>query len=124
MSLIGDVINLVMGLDTGLIFIVLFAGIIIAFKVFKYLMRVVITGAIFGVFPIVGNMMGLAIPLTIESIIWSAIFGVVLFLLYTSLRTGTKILNTIMSIFGRLLGMGKPKQKVIVKEYIREKKKD
>ncbi|MBU0530753.1 MAG: DUF2937 family protein [Nanoarchaeota archaeon] len=124
MSLVGDIINIVLGLDTVLIFIVLFVFIIIAFKVFKYLVRVFITGVIFAVFPIIANLMGIPIPLTFESIAWSAIFGIILYLLYTSVMTGTKMLNKIMSLFGKLLGTGKPKpQKIIIREVEKEKKK-
>jgi len=123
MSLVSDVLNLLMGLDTILLFIILFIGIILAFKIFKYLVRVFITGAVFAVFPIVANIMGMNIPLTFDSIIWSAIFGIVLYMLYTSVMTGTKLINKIMSLFGKLLGSGKPKQKVIIREVVEKEPK-
>jgi len=120
MALAGEILSIILGLDTILLFLVLFIGIILAFKIFKYLMRVFVTGAVFAVFPIVANIMGLSIPLTFESIAWSALFGIIMYMLYTSLMTGTKIVNKILSIAGKLVGAGKPKQKVIIREVVKE----
>jgi len=112
---VGEIISFLMQLDTTVLFLVLFGVMIIAFKVVTYLIRVFITGALFAVFPIVANIIGLPIPLTFESVIWSGIFGIVVYLAYTSLSMGLKIIRKIFSPFGKMF-KEKPKQKIIIKE--------
>jgi hypothetical protein len=102
-------------INTFLLFIIFFVFVIFAYKVFQTVIRAFIVGVIAATFPIVGNLMGMNIPLTITSIIWFAIFGVAAYLLYSSIRSGARIIGLIFRPFRGLFGK-KPVQKIIIKE--------
>jgi len=79
------------GLFTGMIqepTIILFFGlfflfILIAYKVVKLLVRALIVAVLAGFFPVFGNMvLGMSIPMTLDSIIWFAMTGVEIFFVY------------------------------------------
>ncbi|MFH1978026.1 MAG: hypothetical protein ABIJ92_01750 [Candidatus Aenigmatarchaeota archaeon] len=112
---IGEIISGMLALDPLILVVVLFGIIVISFKVLSYLIRVFVTGAVFALFPIVANFAGLGVPLTFESVLWSAIFGIVAYMLFTSVKFGLSITKKIFSPFGRMF-KSKPKQQVIIKE--------
>ena len=89
--------------------------IIVAYKIFKTLLKAVMVGTIAALFPVAANLMGYNIPITLPNIIWFGLAGVGLFLVYTIISGGVKIIKLIFSPL-KLLFREKPKQKVILKE--------
>jgi len=107
--------------QVNLIFLILvvIALIVVGLKVFRYLLRALLTGLAFGTFPFVARFFGLAVPLTINSVISSALFGIAIFFIYHTMSTGFKITKWVFSPFRKLF-RSKPKERII----IREKEKD
>lgn len=89
--------------------------IIIAYKVFQTLMKAFVVGVVSATFPLVANLLGMGVPLTITNVIWFAMFGVTVFMLYTSITGGAKIMRFAMKPFG-LLFRRKPVRTVIINE--------
>jgi len=66
-----------------LFFGLFFLFILIAYKVVKLLVRALIVAVLAGFFPVFGNMvLGMSIPMTLDSIIWFAMTGVEIFFVY------------------------------------------
>lgn len=120
---VSEIISQLLQLNTMLLFVVLFLLIIIAYKLFKYLMRVFITGMAFAFFPIIANLIGIPVPLTFQSVMWSALFGIMAYLAYSVMHTGLKIVSIVLSPFKRMFKKKPKVEKVIVKEVESGKKK-
>lgn len=115
-SLVGWVFSL-----HPLILIVLAVALMyIAMKIIKMAMKVVFTAVVFGLMPVAAFIMGFDITLTFSSILGSAVFGIIAYFAYHSVRTGYKIIRIILSPFRKLFG-DKPKKKVVIKEIQKEK---
>lgn len=82
---------------------------LIAYKVFAFVFRMVLTGLAFGTFPLIANAVGIAVPLSLEAILWSALLGIVMYLMYASLMFGVRILNLMFLPFRKLFGAGNKK---------------
>ncbi len=90
--------------------IVFFVFLILAYKLFQTVMKAIIVGVIAAAFPFVANMFGFSIPITLNSILWFAIFGVVLYFAYAFISGGVKIIKLIFSPF-KVLFRKKEKKK-------------
>jgi len=76
------------------VFFIIFIA--IAYKLVKFLFKAFIIGLMAAIFPIVGNLfLGLNIDITLFNIMWFAVTGVGLFVLYGVVRTGWKFLKII-----------------------------
>jgi hypothetical protein len=73
----------------GLVFLIAF----VAYKVFAFVLRVLITGLAFGAFPIIANFAGIPIPITLQTILWSAITGILIYFVYMGIRFVYRIIN-------------------------------
>ena len=102
-------------LNTVLLMAIFLVFIVFAYKVFQALIKAFIVGVIAATFPVVANLIGMNVPLTINSVIWFAIFGVTGFLLYASITGGVKIIRMLMRPFRGLFSK-KPVQKIIIRE--------
>ena len=102
-------------MNTVLLMGVFLIFIILAYKVFQALIKAFIVGVIAATFPIVANLMGMDVPLTINSIVWFAIFGVTGFLLYATISGGVKMVRMVMRPF-RGLFKKKPVERIIIRE--------
>lgn len=102
-------------INTVLLFGVFIVFIVVAYKLFQALIKAFLVGVIAATFPIVATFIGLDVPLTISSVIWFAIFGVVAYLFYATVSSGAKILGLVMRPFKGMFSK-KPVQKVIIKE--------
>jgi hypothetical protein len=102
-------------INTVLLFGVFLVFIVVAYKLFQALIKAFLVGVIAATFPIVAIFIGLDVPLTISSVIWFAIFGVVAYLFYATVSSGAKILGLVMRPFKGMFSK-KPVQKVIIKE--------
>ena len=109
----GNVIATAFTLSPEILLILIFVFAIVAFKVFSFVLRAVITGVAFALFPIVAAYLGFNIPVTLQSIVTFALLGIVMYLVYGSLRFGFKVTRFAMSPFKRAF---KKKEKVIIKE--------
>ncbi len=75
-------------------FVIFIIFIVIAFKVVKFLFKAFMIGLVAAIFPIVGNLfLGFNIEISLFNIIWFAVTGIGLFLLYSVLRTGWRALS-------------------------------
>ena len=119
---VSEMISLLLQLDTMVLFVVLFLLIIIAYKLFKYLLRVFVTGVAFAFFPIIANLIGIPVPLTFQSVVWSALFGIMAYLAYSVMHTGLKIVGIVLSPFKRMFKKKPKVQKIVVVEE-RDRKK-
>lgn len=115
-----ELISQILQLDVMLIFIILFVFIIIAYKVFKYLMKALITGIVFALIPILANFLGFPMEISFGVIFQYAIYGIIIFVVYSIIHTGLRIVGFALSPFKRSF---KKKEKVIVKEVEKPKKK-
>lgn len=101
--------------NTALLMVVFVVFIVLAYKVFQALIKAFIVGVIAASFPIVANLMGMNVPLTISSVVWFAILGVTAFLMYATITGGIKIVRFAMKPFNRMFSR-KPVQKIIIRE--------
>ena len=115
--LLGQVLQL----DTMLLVILGIVLIIVAYKIFKYILKLVFTGIIFAFFPLIANFIGLEIPLTIQNILWSALLGIVVVFVYGIISTGFKVTKIILAPFKRKFDRPRV-QKIIIREEHEEKK--
>ena len=83
-GLVGEVGTM----NLAVLLVLLVIGIVLAMKMFSYLLKAVLTGIAFGIFPIVANYIGLPVPVTIASIVNSAIFGIVLYMAFSFIKMG------------------------------------
>jgi hypothetical protein len=89
--------------------------IVLAYKIFQALIKAFIVGVISATFPVIANLAGMDVPLTINSVIWFAIFGVTAFLMYATISGGLKIMRIFMRPF-RGLFTKKPVERIIIRE--------
>lgn len=115
-----ELISQILQLDVMLIFIILFVFIIIAYMVFKYLMRAFITGMLFAFIPILANFLGFPVEISFGVIFQYAIFGIIVFIVYSIIHTSLRVVGFILSPFKRSF---KKKEKVVIKEVEKPKKK-
>ncbi|GEM_PF-5205290 len=111
-------------MNMAVLLVLLVVGIVIAMKVFGYLLRAVLTGIAFGIFPIVASYLGLPVAVTINTIVSSAIFGIILYMAFSAIKMAYGVLKVALWPVRKLLGMGKggEKPQVIIREV--EKKED
>ena len=105
----------------NLIFLVLvvIVLIIVGLKVFRNLLKALLTGILFGLFPFIAGFVGLSVPLTVNSVISSALFGIAIYFVFSAMKTGFKITRWVLAPFRKMF-RSKPKEKIIY----REKEKD
>jgi len=116
-----EVISQVLQMDVIMIFIILFIFIIIAYKIFKYLMKAFITGMAFGFIPILANFLGFPVEISFAVIFQYMIFGILVFVAYSMIHTGLKIVGFVLSPFKGLFKK-KQEKKVVTKVQEDEKK--
>jgi hypothetical protein len=84
------------------IFFIIF--IVIAYKFVKFLFKAFIIGLVAAMFPIVGTLfLGLNIDITVFNIIWFAVTGVGLYLVYNVVRGGWKFVKLMTAPFRWIL---------------------
>jgi hypothetical protein len=115
LELIPDILMKLTQLNTVLLLAVFLVFIVLAYKVFQALIKAFIVGVIAATFPVVANLMGMNVPLTISNVVWFAIFGVAAYLLYATISSGAKIVGLVMRPFRGMFAR-KPVQKVIIRE--------
>ena len=84
--------------DQGvLIFFVIFIiFIVIAYKLVKFLFKAFIIGLVAALFPVVGNIfLGIDIQISLLNIMWFAVTGICLFLLYSIIKMGWRFLKLV-----------------------------
>lgn len=91
-------------------------GAFVIFKILGMIMRVLITGLIFGTFPVILSFLGFAVPLTASTILWSIILGIITYLIYMSLSFTFKMVGAIFSPIGKAFSKPKTKKVVVKKE--------
>ena len=106
--------------NTILLSVVFIVFIVMAYKIFQALIKAFIVGVISATFPVVANLLGMNVPITISNIMWFAVLGVMAYLLYASVTGGARIIRLIMKPFGGLFRK-KPVQKIIIREREPEK---
>ncbi len=110
-------------LDTTLLVVLLVIGVVVAAKIFQYLIKVVLVGVIFGVAPIALNFIGVEIAISLNNIASSALIGIALFLLYAAVHTGLRVTKIAMYPFRRFFRRKPKAERIIIREVEREKKK-
>ena len=115
MELILGIIQALSQLNPIILGVIFLGFIVIAYKIFQALMKAFIVGVISATFPVVANLLGMDVPLTISSVVWFAVFGVTAFMLYASIAGGAKMAGFAMKPFTKLFSR-KPVQKIIIRE--------
>ncbi|MBU1135163.1 MAG: hypothetical protein KKG13_01445 [Nanoarchaeota archaeon] len=108
-----------------LVFGLLIVFVVLAYTVFKILMKAALFGALGAIAPFVANYMGMSIPITLTNILWFALLGVMAYVVYAMASGGVKTMKLITSPF-RTLFRQKPKEKIIIREQLpseRQKKR-
>ena len=104
LDMVFSLLGQLSGMNMAVLLVLLVVGIVIAMKVFGYLLRAVLTGIAFGIFPIVANYLGFPVAVTINSIVSSAIFGIVLYMAFSAIKTAYGILKIALWPFKKLMG--------------------
>lgn len=95
-----------------LFLIIFFVFIILAYKVFKFVIRIVIVGAIGAVFPFFANhYLGMGIAITFQNVLEFALLAIASYLVYHIVYTILKVLSAFFSLFRK-----KKKEKIIIRE--------
>ena len=115
LEMVVEILQMLSQMNTVLLVGAFFVFIVLAYKIFQALIKGFIVGVISAAFPIVANLMGMDVPLSINSIIWFAIFGVAAFLMYASITGGIKITKLFMRPFKGLFTK-KPVKTIIIRE--------
>jgi hypothetical protein len=120
LEFLTGIINEVLQLHPILIALILIAVILIAMKVLKFVTKVILTGICFAIFPVAANLLGFGIPLTLQTILWFAVFGVIVYLGYHTVLSGYRLIKIVLSPFSKL-GSKKPVVKTVI---VKEKKEE
>ena len=126
-SITGMLIGMIEG-STGLLFQVmeinttlaigfLFVLILMAYKMFKIAVRSIVIGILAALVPVAAVVLGIdiGIAMSLDNMLWFAIFGVSSYLVYVSVNMGMRTVKLVMKPFGFLF-RNKPKKKIIIKE--------
>ena len=85
--------------NTYFLLIIFFLFILIAYKIFKTLLKAVIVGIISGFFPVFAYLTGMTETVTLNQMIWFGLAGISLFFIYTAVSGGVKIISWIFKPF-------------------------
>ena len=81
-----------------LFFAVFIVFTVVAYKLVKFLFKTLMIGLVAAMFPVVGNMvLGLAIEISLYNMVWFALTGMGLFILYSAIRMGWKTIKLVFS---------------------------
>lgn len=118
-----SLVHRLLGLDPLVMIGILLVVTFIAFRVVAFFLRALLTGVAFGVFPVVANLLGIGVPLTLNTILWSMILGIALYFAYVTVSTGNRLINFVLSPFRG--SFQTRTQRVVVKKVVRvEKEKE
>ena len=96
---ITETLSYLSQVNTIILIAVFLIFIILAYKLFQTAIKAVIVGIIAAAFPFVANFLGFNVPLTLNSVLWFAVTGVVLYFAYAIISGGVKIVKIVMSPF-------------------------
>ena len=99
LEFLGEIFSQLMGMNSILLFIIFFIFIILAYKLFQTVIKALIIGVIAAAFPFIANALGFSIPINLNTILWFAIFGVLLYFAYSFIAGGVKIVKLVLSPF-------------------------
>jgi CBS domain containing-hemolysin-like protein len=97
---------------------------VMAYMIFKQIMKAIIIGVIFGAIPIALYLVGFEIPLSIQTIVWFALLGIAMYFVYDVISGWMRIMRIITWPIRRLFRKGSKEQKVQVKEEKKDKGKE
>jgi len=95
---------------------IVLAGAFIAFKLFQIVVKVMLTGLAFGTFPFIANFLGIGVPVNVQTILWSVILGIVVFMTYMSMKFAFKVLNLAFLPLKKMFSKPKVKKVIVEKE--------
>lgn len=116
LDFVGNIISFAMQLNVEILLILILVLAVIAFKVFSFVMKAVLTGIAFAAFPFIANYFGIPVPLTLSSIATYALLGIILYFGYGMLSFGFKATRFAMSPFKKAFKKEKTKKIVVEKE--------
>lgn len=102
MEFITQLISYLSQVNSIILIAVFLIFIILAYKLFQTAIKAVIVGIIAAAFPFVASFLGFNVPLTLNSVLWFALTGVILYFAYAIISGGIKIVRIVMSPFRRL----------------------
>lgn len=105
-AIAGDLLSLNPFILIGIVFVFAF----VAYKVFALVLKILVTGLAFAAFPVIANIVGIGVPLTPQSILWSAILGIMIYFVYMGIGFGYKIINLTLKPFGKMFSSNKVKK--------------
>ena len=118
MIIIDDLLANIAHVDSTFLIIIFLVFIVIAYKIFKMVMKAAIVGIISASFPFLLSYVGIAtVPITLSSVIWFGMAGIAIFFIYSAINGFLRIIGFIFSPFSKK----KDKEKVIIKEVVKEK---
>src|SRR4030042_523542 len=105
-------VDLIILIGAGLLFLVM------AYMIFKQVMKAIIIGVIFAAIPVVLYLLGVGIDLSLQTIIWFGLFGIATYFVYDVVSGWFKVLRMVTWPIRKLLGggTGKPKEEKKGKE--------
>lgn len=121
-EMVGMLIGELADMNSILLLGVFAIFVIVAFKVFKTMVKGVMVAAVSAVFPLVAMYFEIPLPAffasmpILERVFWFGVLGIALFFIYSSITGGVKIIKIVTWPF-RILFKGSPKkEKIIIKE--------
>jgi hypothetical protein len=90
--------------------------IVMAYKMFKIAIKAMLIGGLASLIPVAAVITGLdiGIAMTIDNMVWFAIFGIAAYLVYSSVNMGLRTVRLVMKPFGFMF-RNKPKEKIVVR---------
>ena len=98
-------IDLIILIGAGLLFLVM------AYMIFKQVMKAIIIGVVFASIPVVLYLLGVGIDLSLQTIIWFGLFGIATYFVYDVISGWFRVLRIVTWPIRKALGVGKkPKE--------------
>ena len=99
--------------------------ILIAYKVFKTVMKALMVAFLAGIFPLVMFFFGMYEPESLwsmfQTMMWFSLAGVAIFFVYSTMSTAARVIKAVVSPFRFLFRNKDRKEKVIIRERVVEK---
>ncbi len=108
--------DLILLIGAGIVFLVM------AYMIFKQLMKAFIVGIIAAAIPVVLYLMGFSSGLDIQTVIWFGLAGIATYFVYDVINGWITLVKIITWPFRFALKRGKPKPKEVIKEVPKEVK--
>jgi hypothetical protein len=97
---------------------------VMAYMIFKQIMKAIIIGVSFAAIPVVLYLLGFEIPLSIQTVVWFALLGIAIYFVYDVISGWMKMMRIITWPIRRLFRKGQKEKAAHLKEEKPKEKKE